>query len=44
MFAEMLEKIEVAHLPFTALDAAEDLVQPVGTLAARRCLPHDSWR
>src|SRR5438270_13524589 len=30
------EKIEVAHLPFSALDFSENLVQPVGAFAARR--------
>src|SRR5262249_5665361 len=32
------EQIEVAHLSFAALDAAQNLVQPVGSLAARRAL------
>src|SRR5262249_28056277 len=30
------EQIEIAHLPLAVLDAAQDLVQPVGALAARR--------
>src|SRR5262249_12102589 len=32
------EQVEIAHLAFAAFDALEDLVEPVGPLAARRAL------
>src|ERR1700704_3166397 len=32
------EQVEIAHLSFAALDALQDLVQPVGALAAGRAL------
>src|SRR5262245_36381103 len=36
---EARQQIEVAHLPFAALDTLQDPVEPVGALAARRALP-----
>src|SRR5437764_487161 len=30
------QQIQIAHLPFAALDALQNLVQPIGSLAARR--------
>src|SRR6185503_15151746 len=35
---DALQHVEVAHLPLAALDAAQDLVEPVGALAAGRAL------
>jgi hypothetical protein len=33
------QQVQIAHLPFAAFDAAQDLVQPVRPLAARRAFP-----
>ena len=38
LFADADQQVDVAHLPFAALDPGQDLVQPVAPFAARRAL------